>query len=97
MNRSSALLVVALTLSPTGPAVLADITPVNYPFPLATTGPVSGDVVNMDPVNRTIFVKEASGIVRAIHVDDHVQIQRRGESVGLGSLSLGDFVTVAPK
>jgi hypothetical protein len=92
-------LVLALSLAgiPAIPAIQADITPVNYPTPLATVGAISGDVVNIDPVNNLIQVKEASGMVQTIHVDDHVEILKRGESVKLVNLDLSDFVTVKAK
>ncbi len=60
-------------------------------------GTISGDIVNIDPVNNMIFVKDDTGIVQAIRVDDRVQILRRGEGVRLLNLSLGDFVTISPK
>jgi hypothetical protein len=98
VSRPSVLSAVVLTLSLAGiPAIQADITPVNYPTPLATIGTISGDIVNIDPVNNMIQVREASYMVQTIHVDDHVEILKRGQSVRLGNLSLGDFVTVNAK
>ena len=89
---------VALTLSLTiVPSLRAAITPVNYPASLATVGSVSGDIMNIDSVNNMIQVRDSSGIVQTIHLDDHVQILRRGEVVRLINLSLGDFVTVSEK
>jgi len=88
----------ALALSLAGiPVIHADITPVNYPTPLAAEGTISGDIVNIDPVNNLIQVKEASGMVQTIHVDDHVEILKRGESVKLLNLDLSDFVTIRAK
>jgi hypothetical protein len=75
----------------------AVITPVNYPTPVASVGAVSGDIMNIDPVNNNIQIKDDTGIVQTVHVDDQVQITRRGETVRLVNLSLGDFVTVTPK
>ena len=41
-----------------------------------------------------IQLRDATGIIQTIRVDNHVEILRRGESVQLVNLSLGDFVTV---
>jgi len=70
---------------------------VNYPTPLSAVGVVSGDIVNIDPVNNNIQIRDDTQIVQTIHLDDQVQITRRGETVRLVNLSLGDFVTVTPK
>ena len=98
MFRLYAVRTAALALSLAGlPALQAVITPVNYPTPLATMGTISGDIVNIDTVNNMIQVREASYMVQTIHVDEHVEILKRGESVKLIDLSLGDFVTVNAK
>ncbi len=98
MSHFNAARTVALALSFAGLSALqADITPVNYPTPLSTVGAISGDIVNIDPVNNMIQVREASQMVQTIHVDDHVEILKRGESIKLVNLSLGDFVTVSSK
>ena len=98
MPRSSVYLAVLLAFSfaPT-PAIRADLMPLNYPAPLTATGSISGDITNIDPVNNLIQIKDATGIVQTIRVDDRVQITRRGEVVQLVNLSLGDFVTVRTK
>ena len=98
MPRFCVARTVVLALSLAGiPATQADITPVNYPTPLPAAGTISGDVVNIDPVNSMIQVREASHMVQTIHVDEHVEILKRGESVKLVDLDLGDFVTVREK
>jgi hypothetical protein len=98
MHRFKLTSAVALTLTLTAVSHLpADITPVNYPLSLSNVGSVSGDIMNIDPVNKMIQVRDVNGIVQTIRVDDHVQILRRGETVHLHDLSLGDFVTVSEK
>jgi hypothetical protein len=88
----------ALAVSLAGfPAIQASITPVNYPSPIDTMGSISGDIVNIDTVNNMIQVREASHMVQTIHINDHVEILKRGEAVKLNDLSLGDFVTVNAK
>ncbi len=98
MPRFYAVRTVALAFSFAGlPAIQADITPVDSPAPLATIGTISGDVVNIDPVNNIIQVREASYMVQTIRIDEHAEIRKRGETVQLRDLSIGDFVTVNAK
>ena len=97
MRRLQVLSAVALTLSSLTavPSLHAAVASMNYPLSLSNVGSVSGDITNIDPVNNLIQIRDANGIVQTIHVDDHVRILRRGESVQLVDLSLGDFVTVS--
>ncbi len=98
MRRLQILSAVALALSLTAvPCLHAVLKMANYPLSLSNAGSVSGDITNIDPVNNMIQIRDANGIVQSVHVDDHVVILRRGESVRLFNLSLGDFVTVSEK
>jgi hypothetical protein len=85
--------VLAISLA-VAPALHANITPVNYPTPMPVGATVSGVITNLDPVNRMIQVRESSGMVQTIYIDDHIQIRRNGAPVTFFSLSLGDLITL---
>jgi hypothetical protein len=71
------------------------ITPVNYPTPMPAGSSISGEITNIDPVNKLIQIRELTGMVETIRIDDHIQILRNGQPTNLNSLSLGDSVTVS--
>jgi len=76
------------------PGLQAMITPVNYPTPMPVGTSVSGMVTNIDPVNKMIQVREPSGMVQTIRIDEHVQILHNGQPINLNAISLGDSITV---
>ena len=95
MRGQSAFWAITIAASLAGvPELESAITPVNYPTPMPDGSSVSGVITNIDPVNKMIQVREPSGMVQTIRIDEHVQILRNGQPVNLNTLSLGDAVTV---
>jgi len=98
MRQRSAIVAVALAIGLTGgPLLHADITPVNYPTPMSAGAVVSGVITNIDPVNQMIQIRDASGMIQTIHVNEHIQILQQGQPVRLDSLRLGDPVTTVTR
>ena len=95
MRKEMVLLLIGLTAPwATLGAERPYITPVNYPTPVPDGSSVSGTITNIDPVNKMIQVREPSGMVQTVHIDDHVQILRNSQPINLNTLSLGDSITV---
>ena len=95
MKGPFAFWAIALSVGLAGvPALQSDITPVNYPTPLTVGSSVAGVITNIDPVNKMIQVREPSGMVQTIHVNEHIQILRNAQPVNFNTLTLGDSVTV---
>ena len=69
--------------------------PLTWGQPLERGSILHGIVVNIDPVNKTLFVKDGTGIVRAIALDEELQIEKRDHPVTLSYVSLGDDVTLS--
>src|SRR5438874_2119682 len=79
------------------PELQSQITPVNFPYPMAQGTAISGPVTNIDPVNQMIQVKDAIGFIQTFRLDQKIQIFKNGSPVRLNDLSLGDVVTVTSK
>jgi len=98
MKRGVALAVFGIFIGLAGaPMVRANITPYNYPNPLSPYASVTGVVTNIDPVNRLLQVRESSGMLETIRVDERIEILLRGQVVKLDDLRFGDSVTVVSK
>ncbi len=80
-----------------GPALHADITPVNFPTPVAQGMTVTGPVMNIDPVNQLVQVKDPIGIVQTFRISPYIQILKKGAPVQLRDLNLADVVTISAK
>src|SRR5439155_7845033 len=88
MVRRGVLGIVVLAANLRGmPLVQVDITPVNYPTPMPAGASVSGVVTNIDPVNRMIQIRDASGMIQTIRVDDRIQILRNGSPANFSTVS----------
>jgi hypothetical protein len=88
------VVILAACMTPAFSAERPYITPVNYPTPVSPGSSLSGVITNIDPVNRMIQVRQDSGMVQTIHLDEHIQLERNGQPAKLNTLSLGDSVTV---
>jgi|WetSurMetagenome_2_1015567.scaffolds.fasta_scaffold1433886_1 hypothetical protein len=69
----------------------------NYPTQLNAGAVVSGEVTNVDPVNRLIQVRDAVGLIQTIHVTDSVRIVRQGKTVEFSDVDLGDTLAFTQK
>src|SRR5438094_72245 len=98
MRQRGAFWTIFLAIGLTGaPAARANITPVNYPTPMSAGDTVSGVVTNIDPVNRMIQIRDASGMIQTIRVDDRIQILRNGSPANFSTVSLEDSITVTAR
>ena len=68
--------------------------PLTWRQPLEQGSTLRGIITNIDPVNQTLFLKDSTGIVRAIALDNEVQIEKRDRSATLRTISIGDDVTL---
>ena len=60
----------------------------------APSQPVSGTVQNVDSTNSVVQIKDSSGNVQSVKVDNNTQITREGTVIQLADLRTGDVVTV---
>jgi len=81
----------------TAPLLYADITPVNFPTPPPQGNSVTGPILNIDPVNHQIQVKDYKGMVQTFRIDEFIQVYRNGLPMAFVDLGLGDVVTVTAK
>ena len=69
--------------------------PLTWNQPLERGNTLQGVVTNVDPVNRILFLKDPTGIVHAIAVDDDLDIERGDRPVKLHNVSIGEDVTLS--
>jgi hypothetical protein len=100
MRKSLACLELILAFSLAGPVVAADVrfappVPVlNYPVHLREGTQLGGPVTNVDPVNKTIQIKDADGIIQTIAVRGNILLLKDGQPIDLFNVRLGDVITV---
>jgi len=68
--------------------------PPTAPASLAQGNTVSGSVTNIDTVNNTIQVKDNSGQIQTLLINQSVQIARNNQPVTINDLKVDDVVTV---